>query len=114
LRLRKKGTGPHGHGLPEWALADFSGSVGADDLDNELLCILSVVDNRCYKRIYYDVLDDDPDYNDIRVFLGRLKTGLEARNLTLLGLTTYGSILYPEPLAEFFRECHIKAVRFML
>jgi hypothetical protein len=84
----------------DWALADFSGYVAADELYDGPFCILSAVDNRCYKRILYDVLDHDPTHDDIRAFLGRLKTALEARDLTLVGITTDGSQLYPEPLAE--------------
>jgi hypothetical protein len=86
----------------DWALADFSGYVAADELYDGPFCILSVVDNRRYKRILYDVLDHDPTHDDIRVFLGRLKTALVARDLTLLGITTDGSSLYPTPLAEVF------------
>jgi Transposase len=63
---------------------------------------LSAVDNRCYKRILYDVLDHDPTHDDIRAFLRRLQTALAARDLTLLGITTDGSPLYPTPLAEVF------------
>src|SRR5207247_9499011 len=65
--------------------------------------MLSAVDNRCDKRILSDVLDHDPTHEDIRAFLGRLKTALAARDLTLLGMTTDGSSLYPTPLAEVFR-----------
>ena len=86
----------------DWALADFSGYVAADELYDGPFCILSAVDNRCYKRILYDVLDHDPTHDDIRAFLGRLKTALAARDLTLLGMTTDGSSLYPTPLAEVF------------
>src|SRR5712692_765100 len=86
----------------DWALADFSGSVALDALYDGPFCILSAVDNRCDKRLLYDVLDHDPDHDDIRAFLGRLKTALTARDLTLVGVTTDGSALYPEPLAEFF------------
>jgi phage tail protein X len=64
--------------------------------------MLSVVDNRCYKRLLYEVLDHDPTHEDIRVFLGRLKTALAARSLTLCGVTTDGSALYPAPLREVF------------
>jgi hypothetical protein len=91
-------------GVLNWALADFSGYVAADELYDGPFCILSAVDNRWYKRILYDVLDHDPTHDDIRAFLGRLKTALEARALTLLGITTDGSSLYPTPLAEVFRE----------
>jgi hypothetical protein len=87
----------------DWALADFSGYVAADELYDGPFCILSAVDKRCYKRILYEVLDHDPDHDDIRAFLGRLKTALAARDLTLLGMTTDGSPLSPTPLAELFR-----------
>jgi hypothetical protein len=86
----------------DWALADFSGYVAADELYDGPFCILSAVDNRCYKRILSEVLDHDPTHDDIRAFLRRLHTALTARNLTLLGITTDGSALYPEPLAELF------------
>ena len=88
----------------DWALADFSGYVAADELYDGPFCILSAVDNRRYKRILYDVLDHDPDHDDIRTFLGRLKTALSARDLTLFGVTTDGSALYPLPLREVFGE----------
>jgi Transposase len=86
----------------DWALADFSGYVAADEVYDGPFCILSVVDNRRYKRILYEVLDHDPTHDDIRTFLRRLQTALQARNLALLGVTTDGSSLYPEPLAEVF------------
>src|SRR5437899_1460646 len=86
----------------DWALADFSGYVAADELYDGPFCILSAVDNRCYKRLLYEVLDHDPTHEDIRVFLGRLKTVLAARGLTLCGVTTDGSALYPAPLREVF------------
>ena len=86
----------------DWALADFSGYVAVDELYDGPFCILSAVDNRCYKRLLYDVLDHAPTHDDIRAFLGRLKTALAARDLTLRGITIDGSALYPEPLAEIF------------
>ena len=36
-------------------------------------------------------------HDDIRTFLGRLKMALTARDLTLVGMTTDGSALYPRP-----------------
>ena len=88
----------------DWALADFSGYVAADELYDGPFCVLSAVDNRCYKRLLYDVLDHDPTHADIRAFLGRLKTALVARGLTLYGVTTDGSALYPTPLVEVFGD----------
>src|SRR5262245_32829353 len=86
----------------DWALAEFAGYVAADELYDGPFCILSAVDNRRSKRLLYDVLDHDPTHDDSRAFLGRLKTALTARDLTLCGFTTDGSALSPTPLAEVF------------
>jgi hypothetical protein len=86
----------------DWALASFSGYVAADELYEGPYCVLSVVDNRQYKRILYAVLDHDPTHPDITTFLGRLKTALTERNLVLQGITTDGSPLYPEPIRMVF------------
>jgi hypothetical protein len=88
----------------DWALADFSGYVAVDELYEGPFCVLSAVDNRCYKRMLYEVLDHHPTHDDIRGFLSRLKTALEARGLTLKGITTDGSPLYPVPLGEVFGD----------
>jgi Transposase len=57
-------------------------------------------------------LDHDPDHEDIRAFLRRLKTALTARGLTLLGITTDGSALYPEPLREVFGKVRHQICQF--
>ena len=88
----------------DWALTDFSGYVAADELYDGPFCILSAVDNRCYKRLLYDVLEHDPTHDDIRAFLRRLHTALSARHLTLFGVTTDGSALYPVPLVKVFGD----------
>ena len=69
----------------DWALADFSGYGAADERYDGPFCILSAVDNRCYKRLLYDVLEHDPTHEDIRALLGRLKTALVARGWPLCG-----------------------------
>jgi Transposase len=96
----------------DWALADFSGYVAADELYDGPFCILSAVDNRRYKRLLYEVLDHNPTHADIRAFLGRLKTALVARGLTLCGVTTDGSALYPEPLKEVFGKVRHQICQF--
>jgi hypothetical protein len=96
----------------DWALADFSGYVAADEVYDGPFCILSVVDNRRYKRILYEVLDHDPTHDDIRAFLKRLHTALQARHLALLGVTTDGSALYPEPLREVFGKVQHQICQF--
>ena len=79
----------------DWALANFSGYVAADEVYDGPFCILSVVDNRCDKRLLYEVVDHDPTHEDIRTFLGRLKTALVARGLTLCGVTCAPQELHP-------------------
>jgi len=90
--------------LLEWALAAFSGYVAADELYEGPYCVLSVVDNRQYKRIVYEVLAHDPHHNDITALLGRLKTALDERTWTLKGITTDGSALYPDPIRQVFGD----------
>jgi Transposase len=87
-----------------WALEAFSGYVAVDALYEGRYCVLSAVDNRQYKRVVYEVLDHDPSHGDIEAFLGRLKTALDARHLTLKGITTDGSALYPEPIRTVFGD----------
>src|SRR5262245_35909491 len=50
--------------------------------------------------------------NSIRAFLGRLKPPLVARGLTLFGVTTDGSALYPEPLREVFGKVRHQICQF--
>lgn len=86
----------------DWALEAFSGYVAVDELYEGPYCVLSAVDNRQDKRMLYTVLDHDPTHDDIKAFLGRLKTALDARDLALQGITTDGSALYPEPIVQVF------------
>lgn len=48
------------------------------------------------------MLDHDPTQDDIDRFLARFKGELDRRGLTLQGVTTDGSPLYPAPLAKIF------------
>jgi transposase-like protein len=85
-------------------LADFSGSIAVDELYDGPFCVLSIVDNRTFKRLTYQVLDHDPTHVDITAFFRGFHRALTARGLTLKGITTDGSALYPEPIAEVFGE----------
>ena len=62
----------------EWALADFSGYIAADELYDGPFCVLSIVDNHTFKRLLYQVLDHDPEHTDIEAFLRRFDQALEA------------------------------------
>jgi hypothetical protein len=87
-----------------WALSDFSGFIAADELYDGPFCILSIVDNRTFKRLTYQVLDHDPTHKDIEAFFSRFHAALKTRGLSLQGITTDGSALYPEPIATVFGE----------
>jgi hypothetical protein len=84
------------------ALADFSGYIAVDELYDGPFCVLSIVDNHNFKRLIYEVLDHDPTHKDITRFFRWFGKELHRRDLKLLGVTTDGSPLYPEPLAEIF------------
>jgi hypothetical protein len=88
----------------DWALADFSGYIAADELYDGPFCILSIVDNRTFKRLTYRVLDHDPTHTDITALFRRFRAALAARGLAVAGITTDGSPLYPGPIAEVFGE----------
>jgi hypothetical protein len=85
-------------------LADFSGYLAADELYDGPFCVLSAVDGPNQHRLLDEVLDHDPTHDDIRRFLGRLKQAITARGGTVRGITTDGSPLYPEPIAEIFPD----------
>jgi hypothetical protein len=84
------------------ALAAFSGYIAIDELYDGPFCVLSIVDNRTYRRLTYRVLDHSPKADDIACFLTAFKKQLDQRRLTLKGVTTDGSNLYPGPLALVF------------
>ena len=88
----------------DWAPSDFSGYLAVDELDDGPFCILSIVDNRTFKRISCRVLDHDPTHTDITAFFRRFHSALEARGLAVAGITTDGSPLYPGPIAAVFGE----------
>src|SRR5690606_16907572 len=62
-------------------------------------CILSLVDNRTFKRLAYQVLSRDPTAKDVEAFFRRFQRAVEARGLKVRGITTDGSALYPGPIA---------------
>lgn len=83
-------------------MANFSGYIAADEMYDGPFCILSIVDNRTFQRLLYEVLDHDPTEADITQFFRRFQEALTARGLTLRGITTDGSALYPTPIRQVF------------
>jgi len=88
----------------DWALADFSGYIAADELYDGPFCVLSIVDNRTYKRLFYRVLDHTPNQADLEDFFRCFQAVLQARHLAVKGITTDGSQLYPAPIATVWGE----------
>lgn len=86
----------------DWALANFSGYIAADELYDGPFCVLSIVDNRTFKRLVYHVLDHDPTHADITAFFRRFQSALEQRGLRVQAIPTDASPLYPEPIAQVF------------
>jgi len=85
-------------------LAEFSGYIAADELYDGPFCVLSIVDNRAFHRLVYEVLDHNPTADDIQRFFRRFRRTLDARGLAVRGITTDGSPLYPEAIGEIFPE----------
>jgi hypothetical protein len=85
-----------------WALSDFSGYIAADELYDGPFCILSIVDNHTFKRLWYQVLDHNPTQDDIRAFFQTFQAQLTARHLSVRGITTDASPLYPAPITAVF------------
>ena len=101
-REREKKAGAELETHLDWALANFSGYIAADELYDGPFCVLSVVDSREQRRLLYEVLDHEPQHADIRRFFQRLKDAIVARAGVLRGITTDGSPLYPEPISDVF------------
>ena len=94
------------------ALSEFSGYIAADELYDGPFCVLFIVDNHKFNRLCYEVLDHDPTNEDIKRFFGCFKQMLDSRGLSLKGITTDGSPLYPEAIAEVFGEVEHQSCQF--
>jgi hypothetical protein len=94
------------------ALSEFSGYIAADELYDGPFCVLFIVDNHKFNRLYYEVLDHNPTNEDMIAFFRRFKRMLDTRDLTVKGITTDGSPLYPEPIAEVFGDVEHQSCQF--
>ena len=63
-------------------------------------CVIFAVDSKRQRRLAYEVLDHNPTQEDIERFFGRVARMLSARGLTVAGITTDGSPLYPDPIRK--------------
>jgi hypothetical protein len=76
------------------------------------------VDNRTFKRLFFQVLEQDPNPEDMIAFFRSFQAALQARQLTVKGITTDGSTLYPAAIQAVWGdlphqicEFHTAAVR---
>jgi hypothetical protein len=88
----------------DWAMIDFSGYVAADELYDGPFCILSIVDNHSFKRLFQRVLPHDATQADVHQFFSDFRDILNARGLKMLGVTTDGSELYPPAISTLFPD----------
>lgn len=70
------------------------------------------MDNRSFRRLSCRVLDHDPTTQDVASFLGEFKQELDARKLEVHGITTDGSPLYPQSIAQVFPQVKHQICRF--
>src|SRR3989304_6199816 len=94
------------------ALETFSGYLAADELYDGPFCVLSIVDNHTFQRLFYRVLERDPTQEDIRVFFGEFQAQWGARGLKVLGITTDGSALYPVVIKDLFPDARHQVCEF--
>jgi hypothetical protein len=101
---KKKATGRVEHDYLDWALADFSGYLAADEVYDGPFCVLSIVDNHTFKRVFYQVLErgQAPTQALVAAFFGRFQAVLQARGLQVAAITTDGSDLYPPAILSAF------------
>lgn len=86
------------------ALAKFSGYIAVDELYDGCFCVLSIVDNRTFRRLTYEVLDRAPTQADVEALFCSFQAALRQRRRKLKGITTDGSTLYPEPISRVFGQ----------
>ncbi|MFZ5426748.1 MAG: transposase [Thermodesulfobacteriota bacterium] len=79
-------------------MADFSGYLAADEIYDGPFCVLYIVDNRTFRRLACEVLARNPTKEDVGAFFGRFAEELAKRGLSVRGVTTDGSPLYPDAI----------------
>lgn len=105
MRTQEKKSGKQINGeYLDWALENFSGYLAADEIYDGPFCVLFIVDSIRRKRIAYEVLDRDPEKEDVLNFFRKVNMILSSRRLKVFGVTTDGSPLYPEPIATVWPE----------
>jgi hypothetical protein len=78
--------------------------VAADELYDGPFCVLSLVDTRNFKRLFYQVLEHDAAEADVVAFFQRFRGVLDGRGPAVQAITTDGATFYPSAIATAFGE----------
>lgn len=108
----KKRSALLGKEYEPWALENFSGYLAADEIYDGPFCVLFAVDSRHQRRLAYEVLEHDPTHEDIERFFRKVDRMLTARGLTVAGITTDGSPLYPDPIRTIWPKARHQVCEF--
>ena len=94
------------------ALENFSGYIAVDELYDGPWCVLSIVDNRTFRRLACRVVQEDVNQTHIVELFTQFQQSLERRGLQLAGITTDGSNLYPTAIQQVFGSVPHQVCRF--
>lgn len=95
-----------------WALRGFSGYLAADEVYDGPFCVLFAVDSNLQRRLAYEVLDHSPTQEDIERFFRRVARMLNLWGLTVSGVTTDGSLLYPDSIKNVWPKARHQICEF--
>lgn len=93
-------------------MSGFSGYLAADEVYDGPFCVLFAVDSNRQHRLAYEVLDHNPTQEDIERFFRRVDRMLTVRGLSVAGITTDGSPLYPDPLKNVWPKARHQVCEF--
>ena len=88
----------------DWALAEFSGYIAIDEVYDGPFCVLSLVDNRTFKRVPVSSARSRSRPQGHPLLLVWFQSHPDPTRLDLKGVTTDASPLYPEPLRLVFPD----------
>lgn len=86
--------------------------MAADEVYDGPFCVLFAVDSKRQRRLAYEVLDHNPTKEDIERFFRRVDRMLTVRGLSVAGITTDGSPLYPDPIRDVWPNARHQVCEF--
>jgi len=83
-------------------IKNFSGYIAADEIYDGPFCILFIVDSKTGYRLMYKILEHNPTEKDMDEFFAEFHRLLDSLGLSVIGITTDLSPLYPKPIKRYF------------